>query len=186
MGGEPAKRHGSGTQSYGMRGKGRALVPKLSDSSRHHTVFSVSYNSAELWLFGLNGHLEVIPERGNFREKYAAISTQKNNTFLATLHSIDFPTKGCNTSFMIWSSGLKICLASETVGTHLYHPPANCITLAEFYAFQKTNPTYICRSPHFTVTFREDTSWYLTRTSPGLNTASSEITVLNCRIPGQA
>lgn len=57
-----------------MRGKGRALVPKLSDFSHHHTPFSVSYNSDELWLFGLNCHLEVISEKGIFREKYAAIS----------------------------------------------------------------------------------------------------------------
>lgn len=47
---EPAKRQGSGTRSYGMKGKGRALVPKLSNSSHHHTVFSVSYNSDELYL----------------------------------------------------------------------------------------------------------------------------------------
>lgn len=35
---------------YSMRGKGRALVLKLSNSSHHHTAFSVSYNSDGLYL----------------------------------------------------------------------------------------------------------------------------------------
>lgn len=105
----------------------------------------------------MNSHLEVISERGNFKRNMQPFLTQNKNTFLAILHSIDFSMKGHTISFKIWNRGLKICLGSQTVGMHLYHPPVNCITLDEFYAFQKTNPIYICRSPHFTATFLEDT-----------------------------
>jgi len=66
--------------------------------------------------------------------------------------------KGCKTSFLVWKRGLKICLASETVGMRLYHPLANCITLDEFHAFQKPNPIYTCGSPYFTAIFLENNS----------------------------
>lgn len=77
---EPAKRHGSGTQLW-VRGKGRALLQKLSNTSHHHTVFSGPYNSEEHWLFGLNRHLEMISEEGNSREKYVTIPDVEEYTF---------------------------------------------------------------------------------------------------------
>lgn len=109
---------GHGATAWG--GKRRALVPKLSDSSHHHCIFS--FLQFRWTLFRLNSHREIISERGLFRDKYGA----------ALLNSIDFSMKGCNISFMIWNRHLQICLGSETVGMRLYHPPANYTTLDKF------------------------------------------------------